>query len=192
MPLRRHPFVCDDLLPHSLAPRPFILSGIPDPDDLFSFADENSDATDPESVAHTPWVILIVDDEPMVHEATTLTLQRGRVNNRPFSFLHAYSASEAQALIAGTEHIDLVLLDVVMETRDAGLKLVTTLRGPMGRKDLKIIIRTGQPGLENETAVRDQYPVDGYIRKTEQTFTLMMDVIRSLLLGQAPDLDSSN
>jgi CheY-like chemotaxis protein len=192
MPSRRYSSVCGNAL-QSLLPRvAFAQASPPDSDDLFSFADESTDEVDAQVPVLNPWIILIVDDEPMVHEATTLTLQRGRVDKRPFSFIHAYSASEARALIAQTAQIDLVLLDVVMETRDAGLKLVTELRGPMARGDLKIVVRTGQPGLENESAVRTQYPVDGYIRKTEQTFTLMMDVIGCLLLGQTPDLDRSN
>jgi len=157
-----------------------------DDDELFRFEDEESAPTLPLAIQQ-PWILLVVDDDQQVHEATVLTLRRGKIGNRPFQFLHAYSAAQAREVITTQPRIDLVLLDVVMETRDAGLKLVTELRGPMARQDLKILIRTGQPGTEREASVRERYPVDGYIRKTEQTYSLMMDVIGSLLLGTPPD-----
>ena len=153
--------------------------------------DEEADDGQNSIDAQAPWVLLIVDDEPQVHEATTLTLRHGRIGNRPFSFLHAHSADEARQLIASVPHIDLVLLDVVMETRDAGLLLVKELRGPMGRDDLKILIRSGQPGFEKDNTVRTRYPVDGYLQKTEQTYALMMEVIGELLLGTSPDHHSA-
>lgn len=153
-------------------------------DDLFSFADENpADAGNAPAVSLAPWVLLIVDDEPQVHEATTLTLRRGRVGGRPFRFLHAHSGAEARAVILAEPHIDLVLLDVMMETRDAGLRLVDELRGPLCRPDLRILIRSGQPGVENEHSVIEHYAVDGFMQKNQQTYQLMMDVIGSILLG---------
>lgn len=156
-----------------------------DDSDLFCFEEEPS-APKPPVEKHAPWVLLIVDDDPQVHDVTVLTLRRSRIAERPFRFLHAYSAAEAREVIRNEPKIDLVLLDVVMETRDAGLTLVTELRGAMGRTDLKIVIRSGQPGFESDSTVRERYPVDGYIQKTEQTYALMMDVIGSLLLDTKP------
>lgn len=162
-----------------------------DDDDVLTFLDETPDAANPAAETQAPWVLLVVDDEQQVHEATTLTLRRARIANRPFRFLHAYSAAEARNIICAEPQIDLVLLDVVMETRDAGLRLVTELRGPMARTDLKILIRSGQPGFENDATVRERYPVDGYMQKTQQTYTLLMDVIGELLLGTSPDHQAS-
>lgn len=158
---------------------------------FFHFQDEDTDSGQTPQDAQAPWVLLIVDDDPQVHEATTLTLRHGRIGNRPLSFLHAHSASEARKVINAAPQIDLVLLDVVMETHDAGLTLVNELRGPMGRDDLKIVIRSGQPGFEKDNAVRARYPVDGYLQKTQQTYALMMEVISDLLLGASPDRHSA-
>ncbi|MEZ4618135.1 MAG: hypothetical protein R2867_21840 [Caldilineaceae bacterium] len=38
------------------------------------------------------WKILIVDDEPEVHDVTRLALQRMTYGDRPLEFLSAYSA----------------------------------------------------------------------------------------------------
>lgn len=155
-------------------------------EELFAFIDE-PEASSPPLETQAPWVLLIVDDEQQVHEATTLTLRRGRVGNRPFRFLHAHSAAQAREIICAEPQIDLVLLDVMMETRDAGLKLVRELRGPLNRHDLKILIRSGQPGAEQEHSIEQRYPVDGYMQKTQQTYSLMMEVIGNILLGQPRD-----
>ncbi len=158
-------------------------------DELFSFAEEDpAETSNRPATGLPPWVLLIVDDEPQVHEATTLTLRRGRVGGRPFRFLHAHSAAEARALILAEPQIDLVLLDVMMETRDAGLRLVDELRGPMRRPDLRILIRSGQPGTENDHSVVEHYAVDGFMQKNQQTYQLMMEVIGDILLGTSkPD-----
>lgn len=151
-------------------------------DDLLAFLDESEDQG-PGETHLNPWVLLIVDDEPQVHEATTLTLRRDRIGNRPLRFLHAHSAAEARELVQSEPQIDLILLDVMMETRDAGFKLVNELRGAMARQDLKILIRSGQPGAEQEDNIVQRYAVDGYMQKTQQTHSLLMETISRLLLG---------
>jgi len=158
-----------------------------DDDELVSFLDEEETSDDGVPKDASSWCILIVDDEPQVHDATEIALKRTRFGGRPCRFLHAYSAAEALQLITEHAQIDLVLLDVVMETRDAGLRLVRKLRDDNIRPDLKIVIRSGQPGWEHETLVSREYPIDGYIQKAQQTYELMIDTIGPLLLGDAPD-----
>lgn len=155
-------------------------------DDLVLFLDEEADSDEslpPKS--QEPWRILIVDDEPQVHEATLLALGGSSFGDRTCSFLHAYSAAEALDLIFLHPKIDLVLLDVVMETRDAGLKLARHLRNENIQPDMKIVIRSGQPGWESDAQVSREYPVDGYIQKAQQTHRLLTDTLSFLLLGEA-------
>ena len=65
-------------------------------DDTLVFAAE--DATD-ENDVQSPWFVLIVDDEPDVHDSTLVALKKQTVLGRPISFLHAYSAKEARTLL---------------------------------------------------------------------------------------------
>jgi CheY-like chemotaxis protein len=59
---------------------------------------------------------------------------RLRVLGRPLEFVHAASAAEAIALLARRDDVALVLLDVVMESEDAGLQAVERLaRAAVGR-----------------------------------------------------------
>lgn len=162
-----------------------------DDNDLMQWLDDNEDkAAGLPTQAVAPWQILIVDDEPQVHDATVVALRRTHFHDRPCTFLHAYSAAEALQLISETTTIDLMLLDVVMETHDAGLRLVRKLRDGDIRPDLKIVIRSGQPGWERATMVSRDYPIDGYLPKAEQTYERMVETIGPILGNtDGPDTD---
>lgn len=153
---------------------------------------EDDDAPDDEASArtHRPWHILIADDDPSVHDATVAALSGQHVHDRPLNFLHAYSANETIAILADNDTIHLLLLDVVMESPDAGLRAVTDIREKLGRHELKIIIRTGQPGHAPEHDIRRQYAIDGYAKKAELTRSLLRDVIASALQPAAASPDS--
>ena len=99
------------------------------------------------------WRVLIVDDEREVHAATLFALKDLIVSGRPLEFLHAYSAAEARGVMERTPGVAVVLLDVVMETGDAGLQLVRVIRDELGCADTRIILRTGQPGYAPELEV---------------------------------------
>lgn len=82
-------------------------------------------------VAAVPcWQVLLVDDDVDIHAALRLSLQDMLVEGVPLQLLDAYSAAEARELLARNTEIALILLDVVMETSDAGLALETVQRAP--------------------------------------------------------------
>lgn len=116
-----------------------------------------------------PWKVVIVDDDLEVHKATKLAMKTFEFMGRRLEFYSAYSGSEARALLR--EHLDVavILLDVVMETDDAGLKLVNFIRGELNNRDTRIVLRTGQAGLAPESEVIKNYDIDGYKAKTEIT-----------------------
>lgn len=153
-------------------------------DDLVPVIDDIADEGDDDDAGDgidAPWCVLIADDDHSVHEATLSALAGLRIHDRPLSFLHTYSASETVALLASTDPVHLVLLDVVMESPDAGLHAVNDIRDRLGLRDLKIVIRTGQPGLASEQEIRHRYAIDGYANKAELTRSMLRDVIASAL-----------
>ena len=121
------------------------------------------------SSAATPWKVLIADDEPEVHEVTRLVLGGFRFEDRPLSFLSAYSAAEAFELIRAQPDIAVLLLDVVMETEHAGLEIVRRIRQELGNHRVRIVLRTGQPGQAPEQHVISSYDINDYKEKTELT-----------------------
>lgn len=74
------------------------------------------------------WKVLIVDDEPEVHRITKMTLARFEFDGRPLEFLHAFTGEEAVTIMAHEPDIALILLDVVMESDNAGLMVVRRVR----------------------------------------------------------------
>ena len=136
-----------------------------------------------EPAAVPVWRILIVDDDADVHAATTFALGNLEMLGRPLAFLHAMSAAEARTLLQHESDIAVILLDVVMEQEDAGLQLVRFIREDCQLCEVRIILRTGQPGYAPEMdAIRD-YDINDYKTKSELTriklFTAMTAAIRS-------------
>lgn len=146
-----------------------------DNDDML-FAEE-TEAEPPEA----SWKILIVDDEAEVHNITKLALDDVTFERRSLNFISAYSAKEAQLIIQAHPDIAVILLDVVMETEDAGLQLIHYVRKDLQNRTTRIILRTGQPGQAPEDIVVVNYGIDDYRTKTELTARkLFISVITAL------------
>lgn len=127
------------------------------------------------------WKILIVDDEIEVHEVTKLVLSDVTFENKSLTFISAYSAEEAKQILRSQSDIAIIFLDVVMETEDAGLRLVNYVREELGNRPARIILRTGQPGQAPETDVVLNYGIDDYRLKTELTSEkLLLAVVTAL------------
>jgi response regulator RpfG family c-di-GMP phosphodiesterase len=128
-----------------------------------------------------PFRILIVDDEADVHSVTRLALRNVSYKGRSLELLSAYSAEEAFGILKSTPDVALVLLDVVMESDDAGLRLVERIRGELDNQMTRIVLRTGQPGHAPEQRVIIDYDINDYKAKTELTTQkLFTTVIASL------------
>ena len=115
------------------------------------------------------WKLLVVDDEDDVHHVTRLVLGRYRFDGRPVCLLGAWSAAEARVVLSSHPDVAVILLDVVMETDDAGLQLVRYVREDLGNQQVRIILRTGQPGQAPEHDVVARYDINDYRAKTELT-----------------------
>ena len=127
------------------------------------------------------WKVLIVDDEPEVHRITKMTLAQFQFDDKPIEFLHAYTGREAQAIVANEPDIALILLDVVMETDNAGLDVVRYVRTELGNQQIRIVLRTGQPGQAPEDDVVANYDINDYKDKTELTSQKLRTLIRASL-----------
>lgn len=150
-------------------------------DDALIFMDEQSVDTLSAHIAKASWRIMIIDDDPDVHSATMFALGNLEIQNRTLTFLHAYSANEAREILAREPDIAVILLDVVMEQEDAGLNLVNFVRKDLGMIDVRIILRTGQPGYAPEIdAIRD-YDINDYKTKSELTRTKLYTTVTSAI-----------
>ncbi len=147
--------------------------------DEILFAEDNEE----EFKSHGKWKVLIVDDEPEVHAVTKLALGDFIFQDKDLEFISAFDGEEAKKVFSEHDDIAVVLLDVVMETDDAGLRVADFIRNEASNHFTRIILRTGQPGQAPERDVIINYDINDYKSKTELTaqklFTVVIAALRS-------------
>ena len=130
-----------------------------------------------------PWNVLIVDDEPSVHTVTRFALNDFSFAGKSLYLKSVYSGKEAREYLSENNNIAVVLLDVVMETSNAGLETVEWIRNELKNKEIRIILRTGQPGEAPEKTIISEYDINDYREKSELTskklYTIMCSSLRS-------------
>ncbi len=135
------------------------------------------------SIGESKWKILVVDDEPEVHRITRLVLNKFQFEGRGLELIEAYSGEEAKRLAKDNPDLAMILLDVVMEEDDSGLKVVQYVREVLQNKSVRIVLRTGQPGQAPEERIIIDYDINDYKDKTELTsqklFTEMIASLRA-------------
>ena len=136
-----------------------------------------------QAAAPAPWRVLIVDDDVDVHVVTKFSLSNAHFQGRRLSFLHAYSGEEALSTLRNNPDVALVLLDVIMETSDAGLRVANQIRDELNNQLVRIVLRTGQPGQALEHSIILDYDINDFWCKTDLTtrklFTTVISSLRN-------------
>lgn len=170
-------------------------SGFPAPDDELdelivegdSVLDDNlvieEDEEEPTEAPRAKWKILIVDDDEQFQQAIVLALSSFQFKDRTLEIITAQSGQSAQALVAAHPDLVLILLDVVMETNDAGLRVVKSVREDLVNKTVRLVLLTGQPGEAPQVSVIQDYHINDYQTKSDLTqeklLTILITGIRS-------------
>lgn len=141
------------------------------------------DSGQQEVINQGKWNILVVDDEKDIHSVIRLALDGFSFQNKSINIIDAYSGKEAREILSKTEDIAVVLLDVVMETDNAGLNFVKFIREEIKNPFVRVILWTGQPGHAPKKEVVVSYEINDYKTKTDLTdeniFLTVMASIRS-------------
>jgi response regulator RpfG family c-di-GMP phosphodiesterase len=148
-------------------------------EDLLFAADEPPE--EEETLSASAWVVLVVDDDEEVHRVTKMVLNHFQFDGAPIEILSAYSAEEAKIIFQNRTDIALSILDVVMETDQAGLDLAKYIRVDLENHLTRIVLRTGQPGQAPEERVIRDYDINDYKDKTELTTTKLTTLLYSAL-----------
>lgn len=137
----------------------------------------------PPEIEFPPFKMLIVDDEEEVHTVTRMVLRDFSFEGRTLTWLSAYSGEEALAMLDRHPDTAVILLDVVMETDQAGLETARAIRTRFPDSLVRIILRTGHPGQAPEREVIQRYDINDYREKTELTagklFSTVTTAVRS-------------
>lgn len=163
-----------------MSEQPLPASPTPDAvdDDLLELVDDGPAASQQPG---SPWRVLVVDDDADVHRATELAMQGLTIEGLPLEFLHADSGASARTLISQEPDLAVALLDVVMESDDAGLQLVRFIRSDPSHDALRIVLRTGQPGYAPEIETVRALDINDYKTKSELTRTRLYTVLTAAI-----------
>lgn len=129
------------------------------------------------------WRVLAVDDDVDFQRATSFALSELEVLGGRIELLQAFSYREAARVLAEQQDIALILLDVVMETDDAGLRLVKALREVIGNAESRIVLLTGEPGMAPVHEVMRDYDINDYWTKSELTAERLLTVLTAAVRG---------
>ncbi|MCG6551456.1 MAG: ATP-binding protein [Candidatus Magnetominusculus sp. LBB02] len=140
------------------------------------------------------WKVLIVDDDIEVHRATRSSIADFVFQGKGLELLFATSAMEARKLISAHDDIAVILLDVVMEDDLAGLNFAKYVREELKNRFVRILLRTGQPGIAPEKSVIVDYDINGFLEKSDLTIQKLYTAIITCLRSYRDiiDLDNAN
>jgi len=112
------------------------------------------------------WHIIVADDEGMVHMVTEMALQNMEFEGKPLELHNAYTAQEAIEIMRDLPNrVAVVLLDIVMESLDAGLKAVPLIRDELTNHEVRIVVRTGQAGRSAQDDIIREYDINDFYDK---------------------------
>ena len=158
-----------------------------DEEDLVDFDEDEGER--PAAPDRPAWRILVVDDDEDVHTSTVFALSDVSILGSTARIHPCLQRSRsARLLLLGETDVAVVLLDVVMEAEDAGLKLVRTIREDLGLTEIRIILRTGQPGYAPEIEAISDYDINDYRTKAELTRTRLITSLTAALRSYRADL----
>ncbi len=110
---------------------------------------------------------MIVDDHPMTHQLAKYTLQSLVFKDKPLKFISAYSSDEARRLIEAHSDTALILLDMVMEDEDSGLKIADYIRNTLENKLVRLILWTGTIEKKAIEKIILKYDLNDYKNKVD-------------------------
>lgn len=123
--------------------------------------------------------ILIVDDDQSIHDITNMAFKSMQFSDFELEVYSAYSGPEARIMLEQHNDIALALIDVVMDTPEAGLELVNYIRNDLENKLIRLIIRTGQANDFPQMHVIQHYDINDFKEKTELTLERLYTTIRT-------------
>ncbi len=123
--------------------------------------------------------ILIIDDDPDITEAMTVVLE-----NRGYEVAAAADGSEGMEKLKASRP-DVIILDVMMRTRQEGFELSRELKNNPEYKDIPILMLTAvkeKTGLDFKTTAGDEswLPVEGFLDKPVKP-DVLLEKVQSLL-----------
>jgi len=113
----------------------------------------------------SPFRVLVVDDEHDIYGSSRIALKNQAIGGRPIVVEAAQSAEEGRRMLRQDAYA-LALVDIVMESREAGLLLAGWTRGELADPFVRLVVRTGQPGVTTESQVVRDFDLGDFRAKS--------------------------
>lgn len=123
--------------------------------------------------------VLVVDDNEDVYISTKFALELFESEGRSINVSYSNSAISAMELL-DKQNYNLIFVDIVMETEDAGYKVIEFIRNNRRDRESKVYIRSGKPGNLPEEFMHLIEGIDGYLHKTEVTVQRLEEIINTV------------
>jgi putative nucleotidyltransferase with HDIG domain len=108
--------------------------------------------------------VMIVDDSKTIHAELSSILSELSWNGKDLDIEHTYGYEEFKKIFV-PEKYALVITDLVMESDDAGIKVINHIRHTCNDKKTRIILMTADPEkIPTDLLTRD-YDINAYIEK---------------------------
>lgn len=121
------------------------------------------------------WKVLIIDDDPGVIMITEHILKNFTFEKKAIKTYSAQSFPEAASVYDQHPDAAVAIIDVIMDTADAGLKLVKHIREECHNDKIQLILRTGQPGNMDQRDIMLGYSINDYLNKGSVTSEGLQD-----------------
>jgi len=162
--------------------------GDPSPPLSIGWAGPSSEAAQSAATARlSPRRVLIVEDDPAFRASLRLALVRLEMDGQPLSIEEAATAAEAETRLREGPPVDLVLLDVSLESDDAGLRLVRRIRRVLDDQRVRIVLLSADSGLDpmlQRTGV-DRLDINDFCPKVGLDLQRLRHLVQGHLLAAA-------
>ncbi|WP_462159749.1 response regulator [Pseudoalteromonas sp. GB56] len=128
--------------------------------------------------------ILVVDDEQDVFIVTKLIASTVKVNADNVQLHYVSTGREACTFLSQHDEIGLVLLDIVMETDDAGFKVIDYIRNTQHDNHTHIVVRSGLTGTIPDQFLHLAKGINGYINKLDFTRIDLEKLVNAAITAQ--------
>ncbi len=127
--------------------------------------------------------IFIVDDNDFYRDVLEKRFARSKFDkDTSYATITANSARNAMEKVGGNlPQIDAFIIDIRMETDDAGITLIEYIRRKDKFRFVPIVVITGQPGEYSEKRIRKEYLIHGYINKSDNVDVL--EEVKKIILA---------
>ncbi len=125
------------------------------------------------------WKMLIVDDEKDIHKIIKMIFDNLLIDDCKMEILSAFNVDEAIKILSENNDVAVAVVDIVMETEEAGIKCVERIRSELKNHKIRLILKTGYPNQKPGPDFIKKYDISMFKQETELTTQVVSEMIQT-------------